>query len=950
MAQLQTQTRTANNIIQTTGGSYATFNDLQNLKLDDSHYAQTVQIKSKTDSPNRPSTIMFTDFRFNLPTGSRVKQIAVIYQQMKVSAGGGGVCNIPAPKLTLQNAHHSPAEQNGHAPTTEFSTFTRNWVQGVDMNQEIVENKNFGVQINYPANTNTYTGFVRIYRVQIRVSYYVPEFGLGLNRIKGEYNGDEYEIQATITNKSGTSFRPLCTINIPLGFGLSSYNLGSSDAKLTRESATVYTWYPYVKGVSTDTLTLRFTTNVTYTGTSTVYNAFFDMSEYLNSTYTSLTVPVKKVSEAQEQATEDTVIDDGTSTTTTSKRLKLRIDQTYTEMFKDEVQDFSCTVYDSSENDVTENFTIVEGTDYWSITPDTYVDYNCTAEITIDYTTATDVSKTIYLHIVNPTISNEVVILTPTDEEVARLGDGHTYIASTTMKTLGTEDYIRDWDTTFRIGVFNNAIDSNVTVVNYTDSNGETQEMVLDTTDYSNLSLSDMLPYIVWSNPLSLPKTYETLTCEFRYNKDYPLHVIVAGDDMVTNGTAIQFTTPEIEETTEYNGRETSGLYPVPIKALPDNTLNSEIVIPANTNATPVILYKIPYTQIDNHIVQGIQINGYLDYSDQTTVTARVKTPNGESRVKSTTINLNDTVFSIGGYGDLWGFNTESISTDVEDWEIHLTLGNNTDTQRTLNIRSLEVVLYIQEIDDSKIKIYIDGEDLSYYGIFLREVKIPEGLETDVDYLTINGTDTNNALLQSIREKTLELELDIGDSCDLTENTNLLRRLTKLFTNKRTKYNKPIPKRIQFSHYPDVYWEYILTKAFTNTINISEYEVKIKLEVPSGTSRAINPTTTTDNGYVDGLVPAKPVILIRPTDEVMNITETITGQTFNLGYTNYSGKLIEIDCNSRNVWLKENELDTNPIEISQYTDLNNDWFRLIETYNFETKGCNILQVTYTEQW
>ena len=66
---------------QTTGGKYATFDSLANIKNNASgKYAITKLIKSKSSTPNRPSTISATNFKLNLPTGARVTSIKVEYR------------------------------------------------------------------------------------------------------------------------------------------------------------------------------------------------------------------------------------------------------------------------------------------------------------------------------------------------------------------------------------------------------------------------------------------------------------------------------------------------------------------------------------------------------------------------------------------------------------------------------------------------------------------------------------------------------------------------------------------------------------------------------------------------------------------------------------------------------------------------------------------------------
>ena len=82
------------------------------------------------------------------------------------------------------------------------------------------------------------------------------------------------------------------------------------------------------------------------------------------------------------------------------------------------------------------------------------------------------------------------------------------------------------------------------------------------------------------------------------------------------------------------------------------------------------------------------------------------------------------------------------------------------------------------------------------YILIIETVKIPERLETDTDFLTIDGTDTNDAYRQNIREKEIELELTLGE-CDLQTSTDMLRQLAKLLVNEKDSYNRPIPNRIE---------------------------------------------------------------------------------------------------------------------------------------------------------
>ena len=193
---------------------------------------------------------------------------------------------------------------------------------------------------------------------------------------------------------------------------------------------------------------------------------------------------------------------------------------------------------------------------------------------------------------------------------------------------------------------------------------------------------------------------------------------------------------------------------------------------------------------------------------------------------------------------------------------------------------------------------------------------------------------------------------NIQNSCDVTTSTDMLRQVVQLLMTHRDEYNKPIPKRIEFSNYPDLFWEYILEDTFDAEIEISDYTVKAKLVVPAGTAYKKEPTVTNNMGFVQGITAVKPTITIKTTTEdTIEITEVKSEQTFNMGFTgDWENHLVEIDCENRIVWLKETEDDMDPINISRYVDINSDWFRLLGEYEFETSNCTLYTIEYTERW
>ena len=285
----------------------------------------------------------------------------------------------------------------------------------------------------------------------------------------------------------------------------------------------------------------------------------------------------------------------------------------------------------------------------------------------------------------------------------------------------------------------------------------------------------------------------------------------------------------------------------------------------------------------------------------------------------------------------------------MNEWELELSTSNNlrnTDSEIVYN--NVQITFYLEAIEKQEIRVSIDGEDLAYYGAFIEDIVIPEGLETDTSFLTIDGTDTNDAYRQNIREKKITISFNLNN-CDIQTSTNMLRQLTKLFTNEKDQYNRPIPKRLQFSHYPTDYFEYIMEEPFDVETELTDYNVKATLTIPSGTSYSLEDTVTNTVGNANGLAAINPISHIRPSDSNIQIKEGLTEQSFQMGYAgDWSDYIVEIDCDDRRAYLIKDE-DTK-IDISKYVDHNSDWFHLSGEFEFEGINCTILTVTFNERW
>jgi len=964
-------TKYAGTISQTTGGKYAQFSNLSNLKNNvDGSWATTANIKGKSGSPNRPSTLSFTGFSFGLPTGAEVSKVTITYRHKKT-----GSCTIGAPTITLLGV--SGFSGKGVAPSKTTMTSSTKTFTGSALTRTVVNSSSFGVKVDYPSNSGTGEGTISVSYVRVTVEYKVPSYSLSIKGTGG-YNNEKYTIQCAISNKNLTGYSPTCTLTAPTGFSFSS---ASGSGSYTRVNARTITWNPSLsKSIGTASLDLEFDVNVTYPTGQSSYSGTFTLVESLYSGTENFSATITERPPSEQEDTDPDappIIIDDDNTPIPINWVKCKVNEEITPYLSGVTETleyfaFPCTkdgelIFNQQDSLIqyksTNNwYTITRyfNGEYLSLYHTANYDWKIRcggtglqrlmgfrsledrsdpwADITPPYSKYEN--ETPILNIFIEGIPNEgdlttpfFTVLEPSEEELDRLGSGYTYICQSDIKHTTTDTFSRDWYKNNRIGVFNGPI-----------TNNTTEEDIFENTTN-------------WSKATGGLNEYNNCECEFTYDEQYPLYILLTGDypEAETYGYdmgTIKYNTPCIVEKQVYNSREASGNYPVPINALLDNEEPSVITLSPNESTKGTILYDLPleddFGTNEDYAIRGIQVRADIDSTDNLVVYAKLHSPSGEIGQRSIILTGNEEEIVIGALGDLWGFTTLQL-TNLDDWELELSasnLLNNGDSEIVFN--NVNITFYLETVEKQQIRVTIDDEDIAYYGAFIEKVDIPEGLETDTSFLTIDGTDTNDAYRQNIREKKITIEFNLNN-CDLQTSTNMLRQLTKLFTNEKDQYNRPIPKRLQFTHYPTDYFEYIMEEPFDVDTDITDYNVKATLTIPSGTSYSIDDTVTNTVGNANGLAAINPIIHFRPSDTNIQIKETLSEQSFQMGYSgDWNDYVIELDCDDRRVYLIKDE-DTK-VDISKYVDHNSDWFRLSGEFEFEGINCTILTVTFNERW
>ena len=304
---MATLTKFPGTVSQTTGGDYRTFSDLNNIKVIGSglYATSSANIKGKSSSPNRPSTISCTTFNFNLPTGAEVTKVNVHYNHRKNVSG----LRVGSPTITLLGV--SGKSVKGVAPTTSFKQSSHSFT-GLTRTQ--VNSSSFGVKIDYPSNTSTSEGTLSIGYVRIIVEYKLPSYTVSVKRASGGYNGEEYAVECSISNKNLTSYNPTLTLSAPAGF---SYKRAEGTGTATMVNNRTVTWNPNLTSkVGTSTIRLVFDVNVTYPSGTSSYSGSFSLVESLYGTTGTLTATItdRPVTEEEEGSGGSPIItDDDTS-------------------------------------------------------------------------------------------------------------------------------------------------------------------------------------------------------------------------------------------------------------------------------------------------------------------------------------------------------------------------------------------------------------------------------------------------------------------------------------------------------------------------------------------------------------------------------------------------------------------------------------------------------------
>lgn len=918
--------------------SYSEFTNINNIK-DESNTFATSNITAASGIRNRPSTLILTDFDFQLPGGSTVTKIRVHYKMKKTAEGNVDV-NL-APVIFRVTGAGAEFEIHGKSPTNVASDFTSaiDTLSFIGVNTENI-NRSFQLEMDFPANTGG-AGSIDLYYVVVEIIYEEGVYVLSATTDKNQVvEKDTFDITLSLSNINHTNryHTPVTRIIIPDGV---TYQ-GSTNDNFVKKSGNTLEWTSLFISEWVDTVTLTFqavnTGDKTFKmqGTDNQYNYQLVLGVVPKQVVLDLDLP--------EYGVEDKSFDfTATSTDWGRERGQSNLES---RTIKIELPaQFNITIdgdNNASLDTSSEEKTVIT----WHIAENTPSEMlSCTV---------TPLQTGIFTfngydeH--NVLIASKDIKIAPSsyttpflskfkipDNVLDKMEHGRVYSIITYMRVNISEediDNFEHYEWNYRFSIFHDS---------GTPEQYEDNQYLLNT-----LGLE---------KSINQPNEWVKFELSFYYDSNYPIWLFWTGEYLERSPTLfnIEFTNPILEETPYYfeKGVEPYGLYFNPLKNVISPINYGSCIIPAMNKANPFRVSGLSFggvENIKNFVLQGITIHFDAVSSSSCSLVARLRTSDNRIGERSIIIPEGSKSLELGGPFDLFGIKyTDFI--DPTRLEVEFEAINKYNHDVKLELSNIRFTIRYSILGNSNwLKFWIDGESSEYYNVFLKKLTLDAGTETTVTYFSAEGCDTTIASRQNIDPKTIEMEIEVGE-CNLDESTLLFRRAAKWLSNNRTKHNKPILKNIEFEHIPGQIYPYILEDPLDGKLEITEYDSKVKLKVPNGVSVAKEATYTAEVGVVNGITRVRPKIRAIALSDEITITEKYSGQSWSI-YSDAldAGDILTIDCDKRTVMLdKSTTTGQTDINITQDVDLDCDWFNIKGEFVFQSSSCSIQFVEYKER-
>lgn len=892
-------------------------------------------IGSKAGSFKKPAPLTLTGFDFDLPNGTKVEKVIVHYAHQKhsvsASQGASTYISIGGAKFTLLGTDKS---LTGKAVPT---TYTHNTLEftGVTLNQ--INSSNFGLKIEYPANTNGNTGTITLGDVFIEVLISTPRITVTASTPNTKLvKGTRFDVTFEVTRLESLAFSPECVIEWDEGLvyvqkveGVGSLTANGEDNSYDWNStfSTSNTNKTKLKFRcdKTGTLNLKITdtfNNKTYTLPITVINYETTVSTTLNKS----NVPFK----VNEQTNYDISIQT-TNPDLTSQSLKISLPLgTDIVNFSTLQKSYGATKTNTSTNTeltLTAKINNSKATIPMSVkfvNSGTY-----TQIISIGSTSMNQVSFIVQGTEMGKLGFSRIKI---PEEITENLGKGIQYVILTLARYVNSSNgTVKNYKNNFRVGTFHNS----ETLVNNEEK---------------------FVQNVVWNGTIAT-KSYVVMRNYIRYNPDYPLYFVYSHHytgDAITPQLKYDFSEPVMIEFKHYKTMVEYKDFPKPITALLGNSDYAICTVEPLETTAPILLYDFDSGGVfgmEEFICQGITINGNYNTSHDVELRFELRV-DGKTGFRNKILTKGSGKFTIGSKYDLFGFIPHDLRQNMDNMELWLTVFNPYSEEVLVELNNINLTISYFITNTGGYGFEVDGERSEEYGIYFTDFDYNVGTENNLHMYQVPGTDDTIPYRMNVTSKDISLEISLDD-CDIKETAYLVDKVVKLFTNVRSKLtNKPEPKSIIFDIMPDRRFWWIRKDSIESDWGAGTFDGKIKLVIPSGTAQSIAKTVTGSSGANNGTVAVTPVVkaICNSTDDLY-ITERYRDQSViikNEGDIKIGDIITIYNEQPHKVTLKSNS--TAEKDITHLVDYSTTWFSLHKEYKFESDNCIITSVEFYEEW
>lgn len=268
---MSNQIRFPSKVIQEESSDEGLWENLNNIKVDDWQKLAKCDLKSHQS----PSTIILSDFNFNIPDKARISHIFIEHNFKKESSKTSIKVEPPVFKIN-SNMEKTSSIEAGIYPLERTVFFIND---EINLTVEDINRDDFSISVKFPPNSTDNEGYLFLDFIRVKIEYEIPHYVLSSGETSKYYPnkdnplekavGDEFKYSVYFRNVTGvTEDKQKVEINVPEGLEVVNYyykhgkvntlyDVEDSDVEDEFDTENMI-WYPSVRGKGLSRLRIVF--------------------------------------------------------------------------------------------------------------------------------------------------------------------------------------------------------------------------------------------------------------------------------------------------------------------------------------------------------------------------------------------------------------------------------------------------------------------------------------------------------------------------------------------------------------------------------------------------------------------------------------------------------------------------------------------------------------------